>query len=132
VSEIIAAYLMPPIESGSVDFAEFEPQLVYWFCRKFYPRIIFPERQVGAFSLRGFEWRNAGWLRLKRTCIILCSSVKYWQRKAWQAFVVWHLHVSDSELHQKWAFRFSSRRERLKSEVVLILKPIGKSIQIIS
>ncbi|CAO2162171.1 unnamed protein product [Urochloa humidicola] len=29
VSEIIAAYLMPPIESGSVDFAEFEPQLVY-------------------------------------------------------------------------------------------------------
>ncbi|TVU22698.1 hypothetical protein EJB05_32415 [Eragrostis curvula] len=29
VSELIAAYLMPPIESGSVDFAEFEPQLVY-------------------------------------------------------------------------------------------------------
>lgn len=29
VSEIIAAYMMPPIESGSVDFAEFEPQLVY-------------------------------------------------------------------------------------------------------
>ncbi|XP_022978035.1 magnesium-protoporphyrin IX monomethyl ester [oxidative] cyclase, chloroplastic [Cucurbita maxima] len=29
VSEILAAYLMPPIESGSVDFAEFEPQLVY-------------------------------------------------------------------------------------------------------
>ncbi|VAH60372.1 unnamed protein product [Triticum turgidum subsp. durum] len=29
VSEIIAAYLMPPIESGSVDFAEFEPKLVY-------------------------------------------------------------------------------------------------------
>lgn len=29
VSEIWAAYLMPPIESGSVDFAEFEPQLVY-------------------------------------------------------------------------------------------------------
>ena len=63
VSEIIAAYLMPPIESGSVDFAEFEPQLVYWFCRKIYPWIIFHERQVGAFSLRGFEWWNAGWLR---------------------------------------------------------------------
>lgn len=30
VSEILAAYLMPPIESGSVDFAEFEPQVVYW------------------------------------------------------------------------------------------------------
>lgn len=30
-SEILAAYLMPPIESGSVDFAEFEPQLTYWF-----------------------------------------------------------------------------------------------------
>ncbi|KAM0861486.1 hypothetical protein ACQ4PT_045873 [Festuca glaucescens] len=29
VSEIIAAYLMPPIESGSVDFADFEPKLVY-------------------------------------------------------------------------------------------------------
>lgn len=29
VSEILAAYLMPPIESGSVDFAEFEPQVVY-------------------------------------------------------------------------------------------------------
>ncbi|XP_031493690.1 magnesium-protoporphyrin IX monomethyl ester [oxidative] cyclase, chloroplastic-like [Nymphaea colorata] len=29
VSELIAAYLMPPIESGSVDFAEFEPQIVY-------------------------------------------------------------------------------------------------------
>jgi magnesium-protoporphyrin IX monomethyl ester (oxidative) cyclase len=29
VSELIAAYLMPPIESGSVDFAEFERQLVY-------------------------------------------------------------------------------------------------------
>uniref|UniRef100_A0A2P2L4T4 Uncharacterized protein n=1 Tax=Rhizophora mucronata TaxID=61149 RepID=A0A2P2L4T4_RHIMU len=29
VSELLAAYLMPPIESGSVDFAEFEPQLVY-------------------------------------------------------------------------------------------------------
>ncbi|KAL8460106.1 hypothetical protein ACS0TY_031858 [Phlomoides rotata] len=28
-SEIIAAYLMKPIESGSVDLAEFEPQLVY-------------------------------------------------------------------------------------------------------
>lgn len=28
-SEILAAYLMKPIESGSVDFAEFEPQLVY-------------------------------------------------------------------------------------------------------
>jgi magnesium-protoporphyrin IX monomethyl ester (oxidative) cyclase len=28
-SELLAAYLMPPIESGSVDFAEFEPQLVY-------------------------------------------------------------------------------------------------------
>jgi hypothetical protein len=34
VSEIIAAYLMPPIESGSVDFAEFEPKLVYWFIEK--------------------------------------------------------------------------------------------------
>lgn len=29
VSEILAAYLMPPIESGSVDFADFEPQIVY-------------------------------------------------------------------------------------------------------
>lgn len=29
VSEILAAYLMTPIESGSVDFADFEPQLVY-------------------------------------------------------------------------------------------------------
>jgi magnesium-protoporphyrin IX monomethyl ester (oxidative) cyclase len=29
VSELLAAYLMPPIESGSVDFAEFEPKLVY-------------------------------------------------------------------------------------------------------
>ncbi|KAF2616515.1 hypothetical protein F2Q68_00041656 [Brassica cretica] len=29
VSEILAAYLMPPVESGSVDFAEFEPNLVY-------------------------------------------------------------------------------------------------------
>ena len=29
VSELLAAYLMKPIESGSVDFAEFEPQLVY-------------------------------------------------------------------------------------------------------
>lgn len=29
VSEIIAAYLMPPVESGSVDFADFEPRLVY-------------------------------------------------------------------------------------------------------
>ncbi|CAI0374651.1 unnamed protein product, partial [Linum tenue] len=29
VSEIISAYLMPPIESGSVDLAEFEPRLVY-------------------------------------------------------------------------------------------------------
>jgi magnesium-protoporphyrin IX monomethyl ester (oxidative) cyclase len=29
VSELIAAYLMPPIESGSVDLAEFEPQLIY-------------------------------------------------------------------------------------------------------
>lgn len=28
-SEILAAYLMKPIESGSVDFAEFEPRLVY-------------------------------------------------------------------------------------------------------
>lgn len=28
-SEILAAYLMKPIESGSVDLAEFEPQLVY-------------------------------------------------------------------------------------------------------
>ena len=28
-SELLATYLMPPIESGSVDFAEFEPQLVY-------------------------------------------------------------------------------------------------------
>lgn len=28
-SELLAAYLMPPVESGSVDFAEFEPQLVY-------------------------------------------------------------------------------------------------------
>lgn len=29
VSEILATYLMPPIESGSVDFADFEPRLVY-------------------------------------------------------------------------------------------------------
>ena len=29
-SELLAAYLMPPIESGSLDFAEFEPQVVYW------------------------------------------------------------------------------------------------------
>ncbi len=29
VSEILAAYLMKPIESGSVDFSELEPQLVY-------------------------------------------------------------------------------------------------------
>lgn len=29
VSELLATYLMPPIESGSVDLAEFEPQLVY-------------------------------------------------------------------------------------------------------
>ncbi|RWW05988.1 hypothetical protein GW17_00030712 [Ensete ventricosum] len=29
VSEIVAAYLMPPVESGSVDFADFEPQIVY-------------------------------------------------------------------------------------------------------
>ncbi|EHA8588343.1 Magnesium-protoporphyrin IX monomethyl ester [Cocos nucifera] len=29
VSELLAAYLMPPIDSGSVDFADFEPQLVY-------------------------------------------------------------------------------------------------------
>ena len=29
VSELLTTYLMPPIESGSVDFAEFEPQLVY-------------------------------------------------------------------------------------------------------
>lgn len=29
VSELLAAYLMPPVESGSVEFAEFEPQLVY-------------------------------------------------------------------------------------------------------
>ena len=28
-SELLATYLMPPIESGSVDFAEFEPQIVY-------------------------------------------------------------------------------------------------------
>ncbi|XP_042054773.1 magnesium-protoporphyrin IX monomethyl ester [oxidative] cyclase, chloroplastic-like [Salvia splendens] len=28
-NELLAAYLMKPIESGSVDFAEFEPQLVY-------------------------------------------------------------------------------------------------------
>ncbi|KAK8649217.1 hypothetical protein V6N13_129951 [Hibiscus sabdariffa] len=28
-SELLATYLMPPIESGSVDYAEFEPQLVY-------------------------------------------------------------------------------------------------------
>lgn len=28
-SELLAAYLMPPIESGSVDIAEFDPQLVY-------------------------------------------------------------------------------------------------------
>lgn len=29
-SELLSAYLMKPIESGSVDLAEFEPQLVYW------------------------------------------------------------------------------------------------------
>lgn len=29
VSELLAAYLMPPVESGSVDFADFEPQIVY-------------------------------------------------------------------------------------------------------
>lgn len=29
VSELLATYLMKPIESGSVDIAEFEPQLVY-------------------------------------------------------------------------------------------------------
>ncbi|RRT35115.1 hypothetical protein B296_00051753 [Ensete ventricosum] len=29
VSELVAAYLMPPVESGSVDFADFEPQIVY-------------------------------------------------------------------------------------------------------
>lgn len=29
VSELLATYLMPPIESGSVDLAEFEPQVVY-------------------------------------------------------------------------------------------------------
>lgn len=28
-SELLATYLMPPIESGSVDYAEFEPKLVY-------------------------------------------------------------------------------------------------------
>lgn len=28
-SELLAAYLMKPIESGSMDFAEFEPQVVY-------------------------------------------------------------------------------------------------------
>ncbi|KAK4392568.1 Magnesium-protoporphyrin IX monomethyl ester [oxidative] cyclase, chloroplastic [Sesamum angolense] len=28
-SELLAAYLMKPIESGSVDFADFEPRLVY-------------------------------------------------------------------------------------------------------
>lgn len=28
-SEVLAAYLMKPIESGSVDLAEFETQLVY-------------------------------------------------------------------------------------------------------
>ncbi|KAL1531132.1 cardiolipin synthase [Salvia divinorum] len=28
-NELLAAYLMKPIESGSVDFADFEPQLVY-------------------------------------------------------------------------------------------------------
>lgn len=28
-SELLATYLMPPVESGSVDFAEFEPQVVY-------------------------------------------------------------------------------------------------------
>ncbi|THU68556.1 hypothetical protein C4D60_Mb08t05140 [Musa balbisiana] len=27
VSELVAAYLMPPVESGSVDFADFEPRL---------------------------------------------------------------------------------------------------------
>ncbi|KAL2932571.1 Magnesium-protoporphyrin IX monomethyl ester [oxidative] cyclase chloroplastic [Bienertia sinuspersici] len=29
VSEILAAYMMPPVESGSVDLSDFEPQLVY-------------------------------------------------------------------------------------------------------
>lgn len=29
-SELLATYLMKPIESGSVDIAEFDPQLVYW------------------------------------------------------------------------------------------------------
>eukprot|EP00249_Psilotum_nudum_P010672 c22692_g1_i1 orf=781-2082(+) len=29
VSELLALYLMPPVDSGSVDFADFEPQLVY-------------------------------------------------------------------------------------------------------
>lgn len=29
VSELLATYLMKPIESGSVDIAEFDPQLVY-------------------------------------------------------------------------------------------------------
>lgn len=29
-SELLATYLMPPVDSGSVDFAEFEPELVYW------------------------------------------------------------------------------------------------------
>lgn len=28
-SELLATYLMKPIESGSVDIAEFDPQLVY-------------------------------------------------------------------------------------------------------
>ncbi|KAH9675084.1 Magnesium-protoporphyrin IX monomethyl ester (oxidative) cyclase [Citrus sinensis] len=28
-SELLATYLMPPVDSGSVDFAEFEPELVY-------------------------------------------------------------------------------------------------------
>lgn len=29
VSEILAAYLMKPVDSGSVDLAEYEPQLGY-------------------------------------------------------------------------------------------------------
>ncbi|OIW05441.1 hypothetical protein TanjilG_12032 [Lupinus angustifolius] len=29
VSELVATYLMPPVESGSVNLAEFEPRLVY-------------------------------------------------------------------------------------------------------
>lgn len=28
-SELLATYLIPPVESGSVDIAEFETQLVY-------------------------------------------------------------------------------------------------------